>query len=256
MSEPNVQTRQGDSAPVLFRVEETPAPRRVPRLENGDRLTRAEFEHRYDAMPEAKKAELIGGVVFIPSPVRHSLHSEPNTDMVTWLGVYRAATPGLSAGVNGTIRLDDENVSQSDAMLRLPAELGGRSLVDEDDYIAGAPELVVEITASTVSFDLHDKKDAYLLHGVREYIVWRTEDGELDWFQLEAGQYVKAVPDADGIIESRVFPGLRLATTALLAGDLARVLTELQYGLNSLEHAEFVQQLESAKQNTQTESQP
>lgn len=34
-------------------------------LENGDRLSRFEFEHRYQAMPELKKAELVEGVVYI-----------------------------------------------------------------------------------------------------------------------------------------------------------------------------------------------
>jgi Uma2 family endonuclease len=255
MSEPQVQSQPIDGAPYLFRAEETIAPVRVPRLENGDRLTRAEFERRYNAMPDVKKAELIGGIVYMPSPVRHNKHSEPNTDIVGWLVVYRAATPGVSSGVNGTIRLEDESDPQPDAMLRLPIELGGQSGVDEDDYIAGAPELVVEITASTASYDLHDKKDTYLLHGVREYIVWRTEDGEIDWFRLEDGHYIKAAPDEQGIIESQTFPGLRLATTALLAGDLARVLAELQTGLSSAEHAAFVQKLAAAKSAAHPESQ-
>jgi Uma2 family endonuclease len=247
MSQSDVQTRQTDAAPFPLIIDDASVEERIPPLENGDRLTRAEFERRYNAMPEVTKAELIGGVVYMSSPIRHKRHSEPNTDIVTWLGVYRAATPGLSSGVNGTIRLDDESEPQPDAMLRLPAELGGQSDVDEDDYIAGAPELAAEITASTVSFDLHDKKDAYLLHGVKEYIVWRTENREIDWFRLEDGQYVKVAPDAEGVIESQVFPGLRLATGALLAGDLAGVLAELQKGLDSPEHAAFVQKLANAK---------
>ncbi|MCI0524852.1 MAG: Uma2 family endonuclease [Acidobacteria bacterium] len=217
---------------------------RVPRLENGDRLTRAEFERRYDAMPDLKKAELIKGIVYMPSPVRHKKHSEPNTDLVTWLGTYRAATPGLETGVNGTIRLDDENVPQPDAMLRLPAQLGGQSRLDEEDYIVGAPELVIEIASSSVSYDLHDKKDIYGQHGVQEYIAWRTEDREIDWFRLEGYQYVKVLPNEEGIIESRVFPGLRLATTALLAG----VLAELQKGLDSAEHKAFVERLAALSQ--------
>jgi len=248
MNDVQVQDQKGDMTPYPFRVEDVIVQEHIPRLENGDRLTRAEFERRYDAMPNLKKAELIKGVVYMPSPVRHKKHSEPNTDVVTWLGVYRASTPGVDTGVNGTVRLDDENDPQPDAMLRLPAEFGGQSHVDEKDYIAGAPELIVEIASSSVSYDLHDKKDVYGQHGVQEYVVWRTEDREIDWFRLEGGQYVKVAPDEAGIIESRVFPGLRLATTALLAGDLARVLAELRKGLDSDEHKAFVQKLAALSQ--------
>lgn len=248
MSETQVQTGQMDTIPYPFLVGDVIERERVPRLENGDRLTRAEFERRYDAMPDLKKAELIKGIVYMPSPVRHKKHSEPNTDLVTWLGTYRAATPGLETGVNGTIRLDDENDPQPDAMLRLPAQLGGQSRLDEEDYIVGPPELVVEIASSSVSYDLHDKKDIYGQHGVQEYIAWRTEDREIDWFRLKDNQYVKVEPDEEGIIESSVFPGLRLATAALLAGDLARVLAELQKGLDSAEHKAFVERLSALLQ--------
>jgi Uma2 family endonuclease len=117
------------------------------------------------------------------------------------------------------------------------------TISDEEDYIISAPELIVEIAASSASYDLHDKKEVYAQHGVQEYVVWRTVDRAIDWFRLENGQYVKVEPDEEGIIESRVFPGLRLATMALLAGDLSRVLAELQKGLDSDEHKAFVQKL-------------
>jgi Uma2 family endonuclease len=243
MSEVQVQDQKVDMTPYPFSVKDLLAQEGESILENGDRLTRAEFERRYDAMPNLKKAELIKGVVYMPSPVRQKRHSKPHSYVVTWLGTYIAATPNLDIGDNATVRLDDENDPQPDALLRLPAELGGQSRIDEEDCIISAPELIVEIAASSVSYDLHDKKDVYGQHGVQEYVVWRTVDRAIDWFRLESGKYVKAEPDEEGIIESRVFPGLRLATIALLAGDLARVLTELQKGLDSDEHRAFVQKL-------------
>lgn len=247
MNEPQIAGEQ--FIPVLhsFNIAEVETPDLVRRLENGDRLTRAEFERRYDAMPNLKKAELIKGVVYMSSPVRHKRHSKPNCDVVSWLTVYAAATPGVDYGVNGTVRLDVDNDPQPDALLRLPQELGGQSDVDDEDYITGPPELVVEIAASSVSYDLYDKKDAYQEHGVLEYIVWRTEDRALDWFRLQDGQYVAVAPNDEGIIESQTFPGLRLATTALLAGDVARVLAELQNGLASAEHTAFVERLAAAQ---------
>lgn len=227
----------------------------VPELENGDRLTRVEFERRYDAMPHLKKAELIKGGVYVGSPVKHKRHSRPHSQVITWLGVYSASTPGTETGDNGSVRLDDENAPQPDAILRILAECGGQSAEDADDYLQGTPELVVEVASSSVSYDLHDKKDVYGQFGAQEYLVWRTRDHALDWFRLENHAYVRLEPDTNGVIESRVFPGLRLAVPALLKGDMATVLAELQRGLVATEHQAFVERLQVAKQQTQIEPQ-
>ena len=129
---------------------------RIPELQAGDHLTRLEFERRYSAMPEVKKAELIEGVVYMPSPVSHEDHSRPHSMLATWLGTYWYATPGTDAGTTPTVRLDLENEPQPDALLRILPQSGGRSR-DENKYIAGPPELVVEVAASSVSYDLHEK---------------------------------------------------------------------------------------------------
>ncbi|MEQ8970933.1 MAG: Uma2 family endonuclease [Coleofasciculus sp. C1-SOL-03] len=215
----------------------------IPRLENGDKLNRFEFEHRYSAMPDLKKAELIEGIVYMASPVRAKKHGKPHSRMMTWLGTYEAATPGVETLDNTTVRLDADNEPQPDAVLRL--EQGGQSTVSDDDYIEGAPELIVEIAASSVSIDLHQKLNVYRRNGVQEYLVWRVENGELDWFRLNAGEYVKVAPNSEGIICSVVFPGLWLNRSALLAGDLAKVLDVLQQGLASQDHQDFVQDLAS-----------
>src|SRR5262249_12136056 len=154
-----------------------------------DRLTRDEFERRYDAMPQAKKAELIEGVVYMPSPVRYGHHSEPHASIVWLLKHYSIFTPGVKVGDNATVRLDPVNEPQPDAMMFIEPARGGQSAVSKDDYIEGAPELVAEVAASTVSFDLHAKLPVYLRNGVREYVVWRVLDEEIDWFVLHQGQY-------------------------------------------------------------------
>ncbi len=215
----------------------------LPPLENGDRLTRAEFERRYAAMPHLKKAELIEGVVYVSSPVR-VIHSQPHADFMTWLGVYRAATPGVVCYDNPTVRLDADNEPQPDAVLRL--EQGGTSRISDDGYLEGAPELVVEIAASSASYDLHDKLRVYRRNGVQEYIVWRTYSQQIDWFYLEEGQYKPQSPDADGILRSQQFPGLWLAAPALLAGHLAEVLQTLQQGIATPDHQTFVDTLRSS----------
>src|SRR4051794_5194942 len=117
----------------------------LPPLQGGDRLTRAEFERRYDAMPDLKKAELIKGVVYMPSPVRQGFHSRPNGYVAGWLMHYVAATPGTDLGVNGTVRLDDWTEPQPDVFLMLLPTHGGQAKIDTEDYVSGAPELVVEI---------------------------------------------------------------------------------------------------------------
>jgi Uma2 family endonuclease len=215
----------------------------IPPLTSGDRLTRREFERRYEAMPEDFKAELIEGVVYVASPVRFTSHGEPHTQIITWLGVYCAATPGVRMGDNATVRLDPFNEIQPDAFLRLEPAAGGRSRISSDDYIEGAPELIVEVAASSAAYDLPEKKTIYQRNGVQEYLVWQVYERRLDWFHMHEDEYEPLSADADGIVRSRIFPGLNLHIAALLAGDLAGVLTVLQVGRQTAEHAAFVERL-------------
>lgn len=216
----------------------------IPPLENGDRLTRTQFEHRYSATPNLKKAELIEGIVYMASALRITQHGEPHAHIMLWLGFYKAFTPNLQLGDNCTVRLDLDNEPQPDALLRI--EVGGQSTISQDGYVEGAPELIVEIAASSVSLDLHQKLNVYRRNGVQEYLVWRVYDGELDWFSLKDGEYIKLEPLEDAIIYSQLFPGLWLDRAALLAGNLTRVLEVLQQGLASQEHQDFRQNMSQA----------
>ena len=207
--------------------------RSIPALESGDRLTRSEFERRYRAMPHIHKAELIEGVVYMPSPVHFSGHSQPHAYIVTWLGTYCAFTLGVKLGDNATVRLDPDNEVQPDALLRWTEERNGRSHISPDDYVEGAPELVVEIAGSSASVDLHDKKRVYRRNSVQEYLVWQIYEGRIIWFHLVEGDYQELPPDASGIIRSQVFPGLWLNVPALLDEDLAAVLDTLRQGVNA-----------------------
>jgi Uma2 family endonuclease len=214
-------------------------------LENGEHLTREEFHARYAAMPDGVRAELVEGVVYMSSPARR-LHGQPRAMVVGWLAAY-AATPGVEVLAVTTVRLDPDNEVEPDALLRIDTSYGGQSRVDDEGYIAGPPELVVEIAASSSAYDLHEKKNAYRRNGVQEYVVWRVYDHALDWFVLEAGRYGTQAPDEQGVYASRVFPGLRLAGAALLAGDLAAVLAELQAGLQSPAQEAFIAQLAASR---------
>ncbi|MEO0377206.1 MAG: Uma2 family endonuclease [Cyanobacteria bacterium P01_A01_bin.17] len=210
-------------------------------LENGDRLTRPEFERRYHAMPHQKKAELIEGVVYLPSPLRFKAHAEPHGHLMTWLGVYEASTPHVNVGDNATVRLDLDNEPQPDAVLLINASAGGNCQIGDDGYLEGAPELVAEVAASTAAYDLYDKKAAYQRNGVQEYIVWQVLDRKLDWFSLQDGEYVSLQVNGAGVIRSQVFSGLWLAVPDLLAGEMMQVLAMLQQGLNASEHQTFVE---------------
>lgn len=226
---------------MVFQLPAKPAvPNALPPLESGDRLTRAEFEQRYAATPENFKAELIEGVVYVASPVR-AFHGKPHFNLITWLGVYSTATPGLDGADNTTTRLDLDNEPQPDALLRIVT--GGTSQVSSDGYIEGAPELVAEIATSSAAIDLGTKKNVYRRNGVQEYLVWQTFENRLSWFRLAAEDYQQIEPDADGIIRSVLFPGLWLAVDALLVGNMMEVLQVLQQGLESEEHQEFIQWL-------------
>jgi Uma2 family endonuclease len=193
-------------------------------LESGDRLTRAEFERRYAARPDIKKAELIEGVVYVASPVSTE-HGIPHFQLATWLGVYVARTPGVIPAIDSTVKLDTDNEVQPGLFVALDQDHGGSTTLVEG-YLEGAPDLVVEVAASSASHDLNAKMNVYRRNGVREYIVWQIYEGRIDWFRLNAeGVYEAVPPGADGVIESEVFPGLRLDVPALLRGDLAAVIT-------------------------------
>ena len=216
----------------------------VPPLANGDELDADEFLRRYSAMPDIKKAELIDGVVyFMASPVRVHEHGDPDSLMQTWVGYYSVSTPGIRASTNATARLGAKRVPQPDASLRYLPERGGKTKVGKDGYLVGAPELVFEISASSVSIDVNKKLHDYLKAGVQEYVAWLTEESVLKWWFLKNGEYHLLPADKDGIFHSRVFPGLWLDSKALLKGDGKRVMAVLRRGLKSKEHAAFAKRV-------------
>jgi Uma2 family endonuclease len=214
----------------------------IPPLEQGDHLSREEFERRYEAMSHVKKAELIEGVVYMPSPVSYEGHGKSDADLAGWLWSYHVHTPGTGQANNTTIRLDLDNEPQPDSLLMIEPSSGG-SVEIEDGYIVSAPELVAEVASSSVSIDLNTKLHVYRRNGVREYIVWRVRDQAVDWFVLRGSQYERLTPTTDGLLKSECFPGLWLDPAALLRGDMLRVLEVLTRGLGSAEHGEFVEGL-------------
>jgi Uma2 family endonuclease len=232
------------AAPVRSPIREEPPP-----LNPGDHLPRVEFERRYQLHPELKKAELIEGVVYVPSPTHLEKHGDPHFDIIGWLAAYRAATPGIKGSDNATGRLDFENEVQPDILLRLEPAFGGQARVGQDDFLEGPPEFIVEIAASSAAYDLHEKKRVYARSGVKEYLVVQMYEGRIDWFVLREGVYESLAPDEQGILRSELFPGLWLKEEALWAGDLATLLAVLQEGLASPDHIAFVEQLKAGKQD-------
>lgn len=220
-------------------------------LEPGDHLTAEEFERRYRAMPDVKKAELIDGVVYMPSPVNDNDHGFPHFDLITWLGMYRIFTPGTRGGDNSTLRLElGASMPQPDAYLRIVEEYGGRARVGSDGYVLGAPDLIADVAATSASYDLHEKQSAYQRNAVREYLVWRTQDRALDWFVLRRGTFKPLAADRDGILKSKAFPGLWLDVPALIAEDMMKVYQVVQAGVASADHQEFVAKLQKRKGGT------
>jgi Uma2 family endonuclease len=226
--------------------QSTPVPRVLPLFE-GDRLSRDEFERRYHLMPNEVKAELIEGEVYMASPERFKKHGGSDFRLVAWAGWYQAATPGTDGGANCTVRLDLTNEPQPDGILFIEPEFGGQVRISEDDYIENAPDLVIEIAASSVRRDKGPKMRAYARCGVREYIVWRTQDGVIEWFVLREGSYVPLASDGLGVIRSEIFPGLWLNVQAALRRDSAAIRDTLQQGLQSPEHARFVAELQARR---------
>ena len=176
----------------------------------------------------------------MPSPLSRG-HAVPDSRLICWLGHYAAFTPGCEAGHNCTWLMREDS-PQPDVYLRLLPEYGGQSTTP-GPYPQGAPELVAEISLSSVSYDLHEKFDLYQAAGVLEYLAVLPNEGEARWHRLVNGVFQTVAADADGLLRSSVFPGLWLDPAALLAGDMARVIAVVNQGVNSPEHADFVSRL-------------
>jgi len=214
----------------------------IPPLEAGDHVDQPTFHERYKAMPSAFRAELIAGVVIVPSPLSPG-HGFYHALVMGWLVNYGIATPGTKAGDNMTTILGETSEPQPDGALIIDPASGGQTGLSEDGYLAGPPELIVEVASSSASMDLHAKRRDYEQAGVLEYVVVVLRQGVIRWFVLQDGTYQELSADADGIFRSRVFPGLWLHANALLQLDGVTVMDVLRQGLATPEHAAFVQRL-------------
>ncbi|MBI2928295.1 MAG: Uma2 family endonuclease [Verrucomicrobia bacterium] len=217
----------------------------LPTLIAGDHLDLAEFWRRSEAHPEIKKAELINGVVYMPPPVFDD-HSVPDNTASGWLAYCAARPPGTRAHNDRSTQLIGYSAVQPDVCLVLLPECGGKTFVNAERKLVGSPELIFEVAASSASYDLFEKKDAYHANQVQEYLVWQTLDARLDWFDWTPAEYVRRRPDAKGILKSKVFPGLWLNVSALLREEYDRVMDTVEAGVRSAEHRRFVAAL-SAK---------
>lgn len=214
----------------------------APLLNNGDRMTQAEFHRRYEQMPGVK-AELIGGIVYMASPVRrpHGNHL-PKLSMAFCL--YEGETPGVEVLDDTTTILSETSEPQPDLALRILPEFGGRSRTNEAEYVEGGPELVAEVAHSSLRYDLDQKLTDYRDAGVQEYVVWSIEEPELHWFDFTKDKPLR--PNRQGIYCSRAFPGLWIDRDALLARDTRRIAAAVQQGTASRPHAAFVKRLATA----------
>ena len=214
-------------------------------LQNGDKMSREEFHRLYKQAPKHFKAELIGGIVYVASPLRRP-HGTHHLRLGGLLAFYEGYTPGVEAGDNATVFLGDDSEPQPDLFLRVLPECGGQSGTNKDDYITGAPELLIEVADSCRTLDLHGKREDYASHGVREYLVATLSDQRMRWFDLSASQELAA--DNDGIVRVRQFPGLWIHPESFFALDFRKLMEALQQGITSPEHAAFVDRLSKARQ--------
>lgn len=223
----------------------------VPRLEAGDHLDQPTFHYRYKHMPRNFRAELIGGVVIVPSPLarRHGRHHHI---VMGWLFQYELETPGVEGLDGATVVLGDDSEPQPDGMLIIEPEYGGKTHLiqldeDKEEYVAGSPEFVIEVASSSQAYDLYEKKRDYERLGVQEYAVVLLRDRDARWFVRTGDEFVDLEKQTDGVFKSRVFPGLWLDVPALIATDSRKIIETLRQGLASPEHAAFVAALEQRR---------
>ena len=212
------------------------APETLPLLENGDLLSQPEFHHRYGLMPETFRADLIGGIVYSSSHLHHK-HSRNRILLGTPIFLYEGCTPGVQASERSTVILSDNDELHPDLSIRLLAECGGHTQLNEGEDIIGAPEMVVEVAASPRSLEFHLKLERYRSAGVIEYLVLCLEEWKLYWFNLQLNR--ELLPESDMIYRSRSFPGLWIDGQALLDRQPSRLLEVLDHGLASQGYASF-----------------
>jgi hypothetical protein len=217
----------------------------TPPLVEGQRLDQPEFHRRYLAMPKGTRAELINGVVHMPSPVGRP-HAKAHVPTLLWLAYYEEATPGVEVLNGATTILSWKSEPQPDALLRILPEYGGQTR-DVREYVCDAPELAVEVSRATRYVDLGPKLEDYERAGVREYIVRAMNPDEVIWHVMREGRLIAVQPGADGLYRSEVFPGLWLDPASLLADDRVALRAALDRGLATPEHAAFIARLAAAR---------
>jgi Uma2 family endonuclease len=235
--------RQNEETTMIAVQRRTKVPKQeIPPLVNGDHLDQKTFHDRYEAMPPHVRAELIGGIVFMSSPLKRK-HARSDVRLIQWISAYEDDTPGTEALANTTNILGSDSELQPDGCLFILPEFGGQIWEDEKGYVNGAPEWVGEVSDSSESIDLGRKKHDYEKAGVREYMVAALRTKQMFWFVRRRGKFKNLPPGPDGILRSEVFPGLWLDPEAFFKRDGKRVLAVLLQGLSSPEHAAFVKKL-------------
>lgn len=228
---------------TIIRPPEKGRSRTVPFLVNGQRMKQPEFHRRYEACPPHEKWELIGGIVYMASPLRYP-HGNYDFSLGGALAVYAAGTAGVEGAHNVTSILGEESEPQPDLALRIATAYGGRSQVNQEAYLEGPPELIAEIAYSSLDIDMHRKREDYEAAGVIEYLVLSIEEQQLHWFDFPTSRMIRA--NRQGVYHSRTFPGLWIDGPALLAGNPGRLIEVVRQGLDSPEHARFVRRLQAA----------
>jgi hypothetical protein len=233
-------------------IVDRPSKTTLPPLVAGQSLDQATFHARYEAMPPETWAELVGGIVYMPSPLRYE-HGTRDVPVSYWLGHYQRFTKGVESARNATTILGERGEVQPDSQLRIPEELEGQTRI-VGGYVTGGPELVAEIAGSSRSYDLGAKKRDYERAGVSEYIVIELDPDRIHWFILRGGHFEELEPGVDGIYRSEVFPGLWLDPQAQFGHDLERLARVVELGIATPEHAAFVTRMEAARNLHRTQS--
>ena len=233
--------------PSVHHVTKPPAApaRFVPPFENGDCMDQKAFHALYEKTPHGFKAELIGGVVHMASPVSKP-HGRTHRRLCRWLDGYVDETPGVEGYDNTTNIQGEKSEPQPDLTLIVEPEYGGLTGEDSKGCIVGPAELVIEIAHSSVSIDRHAKFRDYERVGVREYMIVITKSERIEWYGRGKKGFESISPEGDGTVRSRVFPGLWLDPAGIFARSSKRLLAVLNEGLATEELAKFAAKLQKA----------
>ena len=170
--------------------------------------TKVTFEEFRQFPVDGKRYELVRGEVHV-TPAPATRHQFTVQNLAGSLGphvIKNNLGEVLTAPLD--VRLGEDTVFEPDLIFISNARAG----IIQEDWIAGAPDLVVEVLSpSTAGYDRATKLPMYAESGVSEFWIIDSQAKTVEVLKLQGKKYfMDATLAGDQILTSDLFPGWQL----------------------------------------------